>query len=134
MEDLVPFEIAKKLKEKGLREKCISHFQAGAKKLYQSQQPRCYNYRDNCYDAPTISQVLQCLRKEHKMYVCPLMCSEYEVGYMKLRKYTFWSFRIINIDDASSVCDDLSVVFTKPFESFEQASLAGIEYVLDNLI
>lgn len=126
MEDLVPFETATKLKEKGFRERCISHFQAGAKKLYQSQQPRCYNYRDNCYDAPTISQVLQWLREEKGIHIIA-------IPFDIRSDFIYWNYRIISIK-RNGISDVYESKHDTSISSCGQAALAGIEYVLDNLI
>lgn len=68
-------------------------------------------------DAPTISQVLKWLREEKGIHVC-----------IALGEFSDWMYDVSRID-GNMFCkaeDD--------FESYEQAALAGIEYVLDNLI
>lgn len=131
MEDFVPFEIAKKLKEKGFREECLCHY-IGEDLVYNIESPIANNqlwfshnkfdniwHRDNI-DAPTISQVLKWLRDEKKIYI------------MVDRSFSVrgWHYYIIDDDD-----------FENPIQQevehnrcYKQAAIAGIEYVLDNLI
>ena len=82
-EDFVSFELAKKLKEKGFREKCLCRYKNYSKTLHINEvEPKiarkinyseffkCYNsYVDSDIDAPAISQVLNWLRKEKKIYI-----------------------------------------------------------------
>lgn len=128
MSDLVNFELAQKLKEKGFKEKCLCHY-VGEDLYYNIESPIANNqlwfshnkfdniwHRDN-YDAPTISQVLKWLRDEKGIHVC-----------IALGEFSDWMYDVSRID-GNMFCkaeDD--------FESYEQAVLAGIEYVLDNLI
>lgn len=138
--EFVSFEIAKKLKEKGFREKCLAYYDVedNVGLLHNTQ----YTYEvlpcqytdllqshntgeaetqpdnsENCADAPTISQVLKWLRTEHKIYM-----------YVERDTYHLM-FRFVYEKDKprgkfiSSVYDD-----------FEQAALAGIEFVIENLI
>ena len=139
MEDLVILEIAKKLKEKGFREECLCHY-VGKDLVYNIESPIANNqfrfshnkydniwHRDNI-DAPTISQVLKWLRKEKKISIEPgIHCSlKWVCGI-----YGFND----GIDDftpySNNVIDDTVYIL---YDSYEQAALAGIEYVLDNLI
>lgn len=76
MDKIVNFWIAKKLKERGFREKCLYRYSPYsqtlqpnrvetlfARKVDHSEFYKCYNvYVDNDIDAPTISQVLEWLR------------------------------------------------------------------------
>lgn len=146
MEDFVPFEIAKKLKEKGFNVPCIYAYceHGGWNKYTQKREPITYilrtdgnpfgtyytgknwnkEYETNknkiqC-SAPTISQVLKWLREEKKIYI------------MVDRSFSVrgWHYYIIDDDD-----------FENPIQQevehnrcYEQAAIAGIEYVLDNLI
>lgn len=127
MEDYVSFEIAQKLKENWFREKCKLHYYDDTKDRYASSNPQCYNYGGNTSDAPTISHVLKWLRNEKKIHLC---IDIYDDG---------WFF------DISSFCKQDSGVYevelpykssnvTPDYETYEQAALAGIEYILDYLI
>lgn len=138
-EDFAPFELAVKLKEKGFREKCLYRYRNYSKTLQPnriqtkfareidySEFFKCYNlYEDNDIDAPTISQVLKWLREEKKIYV--------EI-FLYDGKYSYL------VKDITRICDDLfhkclnEDTDDEEYATYEQAALAGIEYVLDNLI
>ena len=146
-EDFVPFELAKKLKEKGFREKCLAYYDAedNVGLLYNTQYSdellpcqytdllASYNSgdiaanldtSDNCIDAPTISQVLKWLREEKKMNVNMRLLVEngwyFSIqDYMGVQRYSM-------LQDAKDT-DDL-------YYSYVGAAIAGIAYVLDNLI
>lgn len=134
MEDFVTFEIAKKLKEKGFREKCLFHFRPYSKTLHPNNLEIKFNrvidytelldcnnvYIDNDIDAPTISQVLKWLREKMKIHIT--------TGYNNVSK---WRYIIIHLDDNFAKYPN---IWEKHFESYEEATLSGIEYVIDNLI
>lgn len=76
----------------------------------------CLYYGDDVVVAPTISQVLKWLRDEKKLHV---RASVYFIG---------WCVDVTNMDAKrmySTECE---------YDNYEQATLAVIEYVLDNLI
>ena len=137
MEDFVPFELAKKLKEKGFT--CqypiamyneLGSFHAlytsadhnpNIKSVFGNREYYDYDdFDDKDCVCPTISQVLKWLREEKKIYI------------MVDRSFSVrgWHYYIIDNDD-----------FENPIQQevehnrcYEQAAIAGIEYVLDNLI
>ena len=138
MEDFVTFEIAKKLKEKGFREKCLLHYEATGgvysnsidtydrpnQELDYSDFLKCYN-DDNpigLIDAPTISQVLRWLREEKKLYVGVTLHQ-----YLDKSKFYPTIQRMNKMEQMMFVNNDV-------YSSYEEAALVGIEYVLDNLI
>lgn len=128
--DFVNFSIAKKLKEKGFQEECLCHY-VDVDLVYNIESPIannqlwfCHNKYDNIwhrdnYDAPTISQVLKWLRKEKKIYLELVIVVD-----------TDYMCDIYKIDARPIEC----LGSTEYFKTPEQAALAGIEYVLDNLI
>lgn len=127
MEDFVSFELANKLKEKMFRGKCEWHYYDDTKDSYRSSVPQCYNYGGNTSDAPTISQVLKWLREEKNTHV------DIDVYFYG------WFFNVTSfhkIDTDMYECDFLYIsdITTPKYDTYEQAALAGIEYVLDNLI
>lgn len=154
MEDFVTFEIAKKLNEKGFREKCLTYYDVddNVGLLYNTQysnemlpcqytdllmshntsEGRQPDDSDNCVDTPTISQVLKWMREEKKLYLCPCVITDYDDDFGP--HYTWWSFIVVNIESGDSICRDYEHVVDNRYKSFEQAALAGIEYVLDNFI
>lgn len=134
MEDFVPFEIAKKLKEKGFPQHITD--EAYIVDNYGEDEcdigerlpiPLIPDYMDDVA-APTISQVLKWLREEKKISIevgihCSLkwMCSIY--GFSDgLTDFT--QYNNDGIDDTVYIL----------YDSYELAAIAGIEYVLDNLI
>lgn len=132
-EDYIPFELAKKLNEKDFYEYSPCHYRNG--KIYPNS--RCVHGSSEYIDhdirvdyedllrrgedaAPTISQVLKWLRNEKKIFI-----------NVDVRTNLEWYYEVWNINEK------LSVLGNVPFnnsESYEEAAIAGIEYVLDNLI
>lgn len=144
MEDFVNFEIAKKLKEKGFKEQCLAYYTKDSGFYYNTSYGsdvenafKSFNSRPNhiCgkrIDAPIIYQVLKWLRDTHKLYVCPCVIADYQDDFH--RDTTYWSFIVVNIESGDSIYREYERVTEKRYESYEQAALASIEYVLDNLI
>ena len=127
MEDFVPFEIAKKLKEKGFPQHIAEDayiIDNYGEEEYQIGDrlpiPLIPDYIDDIA-APTISQVLKWLREKKGWIIVVRLYSTN--GW-------YWFIQDKNGELKSShlaSCDDC-------FATYEQASLAGIEYVLDDLI
>lgn len=143
--DFVPFEIAKQLKEKGFREPCFGWYHPSGVCIYgyltllianQSDCRGCdyddlleSHNDDKHIDTPTISQVLQWLREEKKIWICVNPGPK--------------GFNISIYNDVeqyyNNICDDWLFDYTLRkelycYKTYEEAALAGIEYVLDNLI
>ena len=136
--EIVSFEIAKKLKEKGFYYKCFATYDKDGMLGYNYVQPEkpcaigfddclCANNIENngCIDAPTISQVLKWLRDKHAIHITIGMHS---FGwYYMVVVYKYYEedgkYRLKPVD-LSFKCNG----------SYEEAALAGIEYTLDNLI
>ena len=131
--EFVSFEIAKKLKEKEFREKCLLHYEVTGgfysnsidtydrpnQELDYSDFLKCYNDGNSIglIDAPTISQVLKWLREKKGIHIC-----------ISLGSYSDWDCEISKIDgnvycNAYCGCHD-----------YEQAALVGISFVIDELI
>lgn len=126
MEDFATFEIAKKLKEKGFPQKCVGKYE---------MQGACYIddgrfYKGGCivdvkeaYTAPTISQVLKWLRDKKKIHIV-----------IDMTCYGFVS-NTISFKWDKSYCEiGIEHYDHEGYRTYKKASLAGIEYVLDNLI
>lgn len=130
MEDFVNFEIAKKLKEKGFKEQCLAYYTKDSGFYYNTSYGsdvenafKSFNSRPNhiCgkrIDAPTISQVLKWLREEKKLFI------EISCNYTDY----FPTVRLLDSRQTDYIRGDVV------YSTYEQAALAGIEYVLDNLI
>ena len=124
-EEFVSYEIAKKLKEKG--------FDWETKEAYERNIIVC-RYED--YPKPTISQVLKWLREEKKIFVAINVGYCYESDEIPfptnpkmepiLKGYYYGIWELDNLNDKNAR--------SEYFEDYEQAALAGIEYVIDNLI
>lgn len=122
MSDFVSFEIAKKLKEKGFRKPCILYYNSDKVRTWFNEPDIAKNFVPTTLGnddvlAPTISQVLKWLREEKEFMVFPV----YSTNTSR------WYCSIVNADSLDTYKLSLS-------DSYEQATLAGIEYVLDNLI
>ena len=116
MEDFVSFELAEKLKENGFNKYSIKAYT----KIGVFDNTETYKATNEfyCY-APTISQVLKWLREEKKIYL--------ELVILVDGKYMCDIYKI----DARPIECLGSTEYSKTYEA---AALAGIEYVLDNLI
>jgi hypothetical protein len=141
--DFVDFNLAKRLKEKGFNVPCIyAYCEKGGWNMYtQKHEPITYILRTNgnpfgtyytgknwnkeyttnknkiqC-SAPTISQILKWLREEKKLHI--VIPASFDEGY-------WWEVRDFN--------REISEYSDIEYTSYEEATLAGIEYVLDNLI
>ena len=130
MEDFVTYEIAVKLKEKGFNDECNAYYEPLKHCLNLSRvlQTNSLTENYNCITAPTISQVLKWLREVKGIDVLP------QRGH-------------INLDNNGKVTRyyNVNIYFERRFactldndeqdySPYEQAALAGIEYVIDNLI
>lgn len=134
--EFVTFELAKKLKEKGFKEKCLLHYDSTdgfyANSIDTYDRPnqeldysdffKCFNEGNSIglIDAPITSQVLMWLREEKAVHI--------GFGYSPRKK---WRYVVMYMDDRFYNNPTLTV---DGFINIKQATLAGIEYVLDNLI
>lgn len=132
--ETVSFEIAKKLKEKGFPQRpdyfnYSSYYDwDGLRKIHSLSNASVWFdpniNRDNIYFAPTISQVLKWLREEKKIHIAiDLWLS----GYAAMI-YTGISKENNNFNWKDFYNDQ------NKYETYELATIAGIEYVIDNLI
>jgi hypothetical protein len=140
--EFVTFEIAKKLKEKGFREKCLYRYKYYSKTLHPNRvEPkivRDINYSEffKCYnsfvysdiDAPTISQVLKWFRKEHHLHF-EVVGAAY--GYNLIISDTPDKG---GTDRYYSHANDDGPNYAGAWDDHDDCVLYGIEYVLDNLI
>ncbi len=122
MEEFINIELAIKLKELGYNTSFFFFYRTDDKKLYHARvsDPLVYgkNVDDEVVIAPTISQVLDWLRKKDIMVeIIPSLVDD--------ETWTF-SFRI-----QTKKFYDRS---TKDYTSYETAALTSIEYAINNLI
>lgn len=125
--DFISFELAKKLKEKGYPQ----HHSAFRSYFIGDDKPRIAEVGDVIYRTkieveehliacPTISQVLKWLREEKKIYVS-IMLFMFKEG---------WCYEIVQIWKNPK----LITTQRNSCDTYEKAAIAGIEYVLNNLI
>ena len=133
-EDFAPFELAVKLKEKGFREECFARYSCYNEGYFErnSYHPatesvfHCYNNDEDLgrfyADAPTISQVLKWFRKKYSIHIStkPHPCEDGIMWLYEIRKF--------------NKCRSVVVANKTGFIKEEQANIAGIKCVLDNLI
>lgn len=137
--EFVTYEVAKKLKEKRYRELCLAYYTNDDTLYYNYSHKAGASYKD-CYlshnlmpkdsvsgkfiDAPTISEVLDWLRTNHGIHV---RADLWRKG---------WYFDVINYeyDESWNEYKVTTKYQSKDYKSYDNAMLAGIEYVLDNLI
>lgn len=131
-EDFVSYELAVKLKEKGF--KCSYPFamynEEGVFHECYTSVPNMQYYDYDDFDerdciAPTISQVLKWLREEEQFVFGMTPMQEQDGDYLS------WCVTIYKVDDNGY---GLSWKEELYYQTYEAAALAGIEYVLDNLI
>lgn len=124
--DFVPFELALKLKEKGFNVPFYFYYRTDDKSLHHVNITNPLVYCDKIDDevviAPTISQVLKWLREKYSTHIStkPYPCED---GIM-------WLYEIRKFNKYKSVVVANKTGFIKE----EQANIAGIKCVLDNLI
>ena len=126
-EDYVPFELARKLKEKGFLQNTVGLCEANGATYFMDgrfYKDGCIADVDECYSAPTIWQVLKWFREEKKLHLTM------DMGFQS------WFFEVYEILDLEKHTQLSRTLHTdvEDRESYEEATLAGIEYVLDNLI
>lgn len=127
MEEFVPFEISKKLKEKGylqLKKDTLAMYNEDGEWFSLARNLDEFEYCFDDFDehdfvAPTISQVLKWLRDEKGIHITICVCGD------------GWFYEVINISSGKSLVEDYE---DDMIQSYEEAAIAGIEYVLDNLI
>lgn len=123
--EFVTFETALKFKEKGFNIPFYFYYRTDDKSLRHANITNPLVYCDKIDDevviAPTISQVLKWLRDEKNIYCLPY----FEQGI------DMWLYAICK---PAYGCEFPEFISESNYDTYEQAALAGIEYVLDNLI
>lgn len=135
-EDFVTFELAQKLKEKGFKEPCMNAsnpFECTYRNgwcEYLEERDDEFIHESDLKEGdlllPTISQVLKWLREEKEMYITIIpyaTCStRNRVAYYFRVQYNSDGITMQSYEDGEIYC------------KWPDCALAGIEYVLDNLI
>lgn len=141
MEEFVTYDIALKLKEKGFKEKCFAYYFPEGSELCFNRNPFRGCIVEDCLyshnslpmecvgsdfiDLPTVSQVLKWLRKEKKLYILIDLCQH------NIYKELWWIYSVRDLKDDSTY---ILPEGCKKCRFYEGAALAGIRFVLDNLI
>ena len=112
MEDFVSFELAKKLQEKGFR--------------YDKENRLDRLFMVEGINHPTIYQVLKWLRDDKQLHVIVATFID------QLNRCYTWGYEIWNISGFPT--NIKHIASHEGFVLYDKASLAGIEYCLDNLI
>ena len=136
MVDIVTYEVAVKLKEKGFNWICSHYYRTKCKDLFKIFPCEDWSDIKDRINAPTIAQVLKWLREEKSIYVVPCVIDDCDTDadFRIINRFTFWSFDIQIIETADYIYAEYTNIGSKRFDFYEEAALAGIEYVLDNLI
>jgi hypothetical protein len=128
MKEFVPFEIAKKLKEKGFT---LDYNIYGYKPIYADVDTIKFIWNIGAYEkdyfgenipCPTISEVLEWLRELLEIDIMPNIVIQWSGNLNRIRLYS---------------CSIYSPKLNKPieteyFDSYDESVLTGIKYVLDN--
>lgn len=117
--EIVSFDLAKKLKERGFNWLCSHYYRLKCKDLFRVYPCEDWSDIEERINAPTISQVLKWLRESKKMFV------QIEINGMGY---------IVSIYRRKYFDSELIYPLKNKFDTYEHAALAGIEYCLDNLI
>lgn len=133
-EDFVSFDLAKKLKEKGYpqaEKNALAMYNEDGEwySLSPTLDDFYYDFREfdeNDCVCPTISQVLKWLREEKKRLVVAAP------AFLYREARCFWQCGIYEISLLPNVIPFYKFIDNQ--ESYDSAIIAGIEYVIDNLI
>lgn len=121
--DFVNFDLAKKLEEKGYQH---GYNRFGYRPIYSDECTIKYISNIGAYEkeyygenipCPTIDEVLKWLRKEKKIYVS-----------VEVEREDWFEYKIVQTIK-NTRCNS-----TRVYETYDDAVLAGIKYVLDKLI
>ena len=129
MKDIVPFELAKKLKEKGYPQRTFGDYDMIGSTYFEDgryYKDGCICNKNDAYTAPQIHQVLKWLREEKKIYIV----TDPFPSYSNVNNVT-WVYKLKYNNDGDSINFKESLF---SFGSYEEATTAGIEYALNNLI
>ena len=144
--EFISKELAIKLKEKGFylpTFEIIGKYDSDG--IFHSQLYCNYTDTMDCDEiiTPTIEQVLEWLRKDKDIHIKLDICFRYTSEHKKDKNGTysgymdvsepFWSFLIRKIKNGNCLYDN-TTASNNEYLSYEDACIAGIEYVVNNLI
>lgn len=119
--EFVNYELALKLEEMGFNWTCSHYYRTKCKDLFMVFPSEDWSNTEERINAPTIAQVLKWLREEKRI----------AVGAVWDNKEGKWVGYVNKMDMPYLVGE---YVLPNTYDTYEQAAIAGIEYVLDNLI
>jgi hypothetical protein len=140
--EIVTFELAKKLKEKGFKQ---GYNTFGYNPVFSDENTIKYIRDIGAYETeyfginvpcPNIYQVLKWLREEKDIHIepCILADADTDADGKVINEFTYWSFIIMSIANGDMIYFEYEHIDDKRFDSYEEATIDGIEYVIDNLI
>lgn len=121
MEDFLPYKLAVKLEQKGFKQ---GYNIFGYRPIFSDETTIRFISEIGAYDkeyfgeniaAPTISQVLDWLREEKKIYVS-----------VEVEREDWFEYKIVQ------TIKNTRLTGTTVYETYPEAILAGIKYVIDN--
>ena len=130
-EEICTYEVCKLAKEKGFNE-YVEAFYAEDCNTPHSQGPEKWNEYKDRYAAPTQCLLQRWLREEKKMYVCPIIISDYEDDFHP--DIVYWSFIILNTESGDSIYREYERIDDKRFATYELALEDALKYALENLV
>lgn len=133
--------LALKLKEKGFDKPCINAYNAhGCQYLngwceYLDERDTDFIYLSDLHDrdclCPTIDQVIEWLREEKKIHISIDVLSSMNKNFMcKQERRLIFDVRVAYFEGEIFHYHELD----EPYFKYEDACIAGIEYVINNLI
>jgi hypothetical protein len=135
-------QLALKLKEKGFDKPCINAYNAhGCQYLngwceYLNERDTDFIYSSDLHDrdclCPTIDQVLEWLREDCGLYIATVCSRNYDIDAdgRVLGSWVYWWYEIYAHLSANLIYQEEE----KEYDTYDEAILEGIEYVINNLI
>jgi hypothetical protein len=132
-------ELSIKLKEKGFNRPCFGwyntnnealnlHLCEGTSRLVLEHPLYC----EYIIDAPTTDQVLEWLREDCGLYISMACSRNYDIDAdgRKLGSWVYWWYEIHSHLSANLIYQEEE----KEYETYDEAILAGINFVVEHLI
>ncbi len=126
MEEFVNFKISSKLRAKGFNVECSHYYWVENKNLYKCYPSQDWNQKRDKYSAPNISQVLDWLREEKKIYVCIIPFATHAT----IDKIAFF-YHIVYGSNGITMNEIEQDIYSI---KWEKSAIAAIKYVVNNLI
>lgn len=139
------YKLSNILKEKGFNGPCYAHYYYGEFHYNEAYCGRMtvntlsyVHNNDDAYDgftdAPTIDQVIKWLRNEKKIHIFSDMHIDYETETEDNKTEEYWFYTIVNMENGKQIYDDYCDTETLTHKSYDDSIIAGINYIINNLI